>query len=339
MRTPRKSSSSRPSASVGWTSVSGASERASDLQRPAEQRERGRRRPSAAFRTSWPISDGAQRMVARRTPAPRSPGGRSRSRSSRRRPAPARSRGGRRRAHHCAPSAIRARSSSRVGAAAAALVGPGARAARARRWPRRCASPRRVDGLPGVALTFDDGPHPEGTPAVLDALGAGAARARPSSSCGEQVRRDPALRARDRRGRARGGPARLPPPLPAAPGPAGARGRPRARARGDRPTPPDVRAGALPPALRDLQHRRPGARAPPRLARPAVVALGPRLARRARPPRRSRPRRRATCAPGDVLLLHDADHYSEPGVVARTAQALPAVLEAIERGGPRAVAL
>jgi peptidoglycan/xylan/chitin deacetylase (PgdA/CDA1 family) len=29
--------------------------------------------------------------------------------------------------------------------------------------------PRRLDG--GIALTFDDGPHPQGTPAVLDALG------------------------------------------------------------------------------------------------------------------------------------------------------------------------
>src|SRR5215208_2562155 len=30
--------------------------------------------------------------------------------------------------------------------------------------------PRRIDDPVGVALTFDDGPHPEGTPAVLAAL-------------------------------------------------------------------------------------------------------------------------------------------------------------------------
>ena len=35
---------------------------------------------------------------------------------------------------------------------------------------------------------------------------------------------------------------------------------------------------------------------------------------------------------GDVLLLHDADHYSEPGCWRGTVAALPAVLERIERG-------
>ncbi|MEA2436167.1 MAG: peptidoglycan-N-acetylglucosamine deacetylase, partial [Thermoleophilaceae bacterium] len=34
--------------------------------------------------------------------------------------------------------------------------------------------PRRLD-VDGVVLTFDDGPHPEGTPAVLDALGQNSA--------------------------------------------------------------------------------------------------------------------------------------------------------------------
>jgi len=34
-------------------------------------------------------------------------------------------------------------------------------------------------GRPVVALTFDDGPHPSGTPAVLDALQAGGIQARP----------------------------------------------------------------------------------------------------------------------------------------------------------------
>jgi peptidoglycan/xylan/chitin deacetylase (PgdA/CDA1 family) len=32
--------------------------------------------------------------------------------------------------------------------------------------------PRRIDDPVGVARTFDDGPHPEGTPAVLEALDA-----------------------------------------------------------------------------------------------------------------------------------------------------------------------
>lgn len=42
-------------------------------------------------------------------------------------------------------------------------------------------------------------------------------------------------------------------------------------------------------------------------------------------------------AGGDVLLLHDADHYSAPGSWKRTAAALPQVLEAIEAAGLRAI--
>ena len=45
---------------------------------------------------------------------------------------------------------------------------------------------------PGVALTFDDGPHPEGTPAVLEALARAGARAT-FFVVGEQVQRRPAL--------------------------------------------------------------------------------------------------------------------------------------------------
>jgi peptidoglycan/xylan/chitin deacetylase (PgdA/CDA1 family) len=44
----------------------------------------------------------------------------------------------------------------------------------------------------GVALTFDDGPHPEGTPAVLEALGRANARAT-FFVIGEQVQRRPEL--------------------------------------------------------------------------------------------------------------------------------------------------
>jgi peptidoglycan/xylan/chitin deacetylase (PgdA/CDA1 family) len=47
---------------------------------------------------------------------------------------------------------------------------------------------------PGVALTFDDGPHPEGTPAVLEALRDARARAT-FFLVGEQVERRPALAA------------------------------------------------------------------------------------------------------------------------------------------------
>lgn len=46
----------------------------------------------------------------------------------------------------------------------------------------------------GVALTFDDGPHPEGTPAVLETLAGAGARAT-FFLVGEQVERRPALAA------------------------------------------------------------------------------------------------------------------------------------------------
>src|SRR3954471_17189558 len=52
----------------------------------------------------------------------------------------------------------------------------------------------RTTGGDGVALTFDDGPHPQGTPAVMDALAAAGATAT-FFLVGEQVERRPALAA------------------------------------------------------------------------------------------------------------------------------------------------
>lgn len=52
----------------------------------------------------------------------------------------------------------------------------------------------RQDGADGVALTFDDGPHPQGTPIVLDTLRAAGATAT-FFLAGEQVVRRPALAA------------------------------------------------------------------------------------------------------------------------------------------------
>jgi peptidoglycan/xylan/chitin deacetylase (PgdA/CDA1 family) len=54
--------------------------------------------------------------------------------------------------------------------------------------------PIRQDGTDGVALTFDDGPHPQGTPAVLEALREHGAAAT-FFLAGEQVVRRPALAA------------------------------------------------------------------------------------------------------------------------------------------------
>jgi len=52
----------------------------------------------------------------------------------------------------------------------------------------------RTAGGTGFALTFDDGPHPRGTPAVLEVLAAQDTRAT-FFLVGEQVRRSPALAA------------------------------------------------------------------------------------------------------------------------------------------------
>ena len=43
-------------------------------------------------------------------------------------------------------------------------------------------------------------------------------------------------------------------------------------------------------------------------------------------------------APGEVLLLHDADHYGAPGAWRTTVAALPGVLGELGRRGLRAVA-
>ena len=52
----------------------------------------------------------------------------------------------------------------------------------------------REEGVEGVALTFDDGPHPQGTPAVLEILREAGQRAT-FFLAGEQVEQRPALAA------------------------------------------------------------------------------------------------------------------------------------------------
>jgi peptidoglycan/xylan/chitin deacetylase (PgdA/CDA1 family) len=52
--------------------------------------------------------------------------------------------------------------------------------------------PRTLGSASGVALTFDDGPHPEGTPMMLDVLARHGATAT-FFVVGEQVRQRPAL--------------------------------------------------------------------------------------------------------------------------------------------------
>jgi peptidoglycan-N-acetylglucosamine deacetylase len=59
---------------------------------------------------------------------------------------------------------------------------------------RRLGVALREEGVEGVALTFDDGPHPQGTPAVLETLRERGARAT-FFLAGEQVDKRPALAA------------------------------------------------------------------------------------------------------------------------------------------------
>jgi peptidoglycan/xylan/chitin deacetylase (PgdA/CDA1 family) len=196
---------------------------------------------------------------------------------------------------------------------------------------------RRLDlGSGAVALTFDDGPHPQGTPAVLEALAAAGASAT-FFVVGEQLRAHTAV-ARE----------------------VVAAGH-RLAVHGDRHvctslrTPRALRAdldrcaalveelGGVAPA-----HYRPpfGIFSPVALAearargwtallwsawgrdwtaRATAEAIGARATR--------------AVGGGDVVLLHDADHYSAPGSWRRTAAALPRILDDLGQRGLRAVAV
>ena len=187
-----------------------------------------------------------------------------------------------------------------------------------------------------VALTFDDGPHARGTPAVLDALARGGAVAT-FFLVGEQVRRAPALAAE----------------IAAAGHAVAVHGfRHRVLLR----VPPAAAADDLDRAAEAI-HAATGV--VPRVHRPPLgiyswPALGAVRARDWTPTLWSRWGRdwRADATPasvatrvaaglhgGEVLLLHDADHYSAPGCWRATAGAVPRVLEAVSARGLRTVAL
>jgi len=191
-------------------------------------------------------------------------------------------------------------------------------------------------GADGVALSFDDGPHPQGTPAVLEVLRAHGAVAT-FFLAGEQVVRRPALAAeivaaghrvelhchRHRnllrlttreflddaeRGRAA---------IEEASGQAIADYRP----------PYGIFSAA---GLRAVRRRG---------WRPLLWSRWGRDWDR-RATAESIARRAATgIEAGDVLLLHDADYYSARGSWVRTAAALPLILTELERRGLRTVSL
>jgi peptidoglycan-N-acetylglucosamine deacetylase len=194
------------------------------------------------------------------------------------------------------------------------------RAADALALPRTLPSDRAPDA---VALTFDDGPHPEGTPAVLDVLARAGATAM-FFVIGEQVQRRPELLARIV---AEGHEVAL----------HGYRHRLQLRMRAA-DVADDLARGTA--AIEDAAgaaprwHRPPyGIYSPAGLACARAAGLEPLLWsrwgkdwRRFTTPARIAARATRALGPGDVILLHDADFYSSRGSHERTVQALELVM-------------
>jgi peptidoglycan/xylan/chitin deacetylase (PgdA/CDA1 family) len=186
----------------------------------------------------------------------------------------------------------------------------------------------RTQTAGGVALTFDDGPHPEGTPAVLDVL----ARAGVPATffvIGEQVRRRPELVARTAAaGHAialHGDRHRLQLGMSAA---AIAEDLKRGKAAIEDAT------GATP-----AWHRPPfGIYSPGGLRMVRAAGLAPLLWsrwgkdwRKWTTPRRIAARATRSVIPGDVILLHDADFYSARDSHRRTVAALELITTELTR--------
>jgi peptidoglycan/xylan/chitin deacetylase (PgdA/CDA1 family) len=194
----------------------------------------------------------------------------------------------------------------------------------------------RQEGVEGVAITFDDGPHPEGTPRVLETLREADATAT-FFLAGEQVVRRPALAAEivaaghrvelhchRHRNQLRLTPGQI---LDDAD---------RARAAIEDATgqaihdyrPPYGIFSAL--GLHAIRQRG---------WRPVLWSLWGRDWTRGATADSIARRATAGARDGDVLLLHDADYYSAGGSWMRTAAALPVILEELDGHGLRTVSL
>jgi peptidoglycan/xylan/chitin deacetylase (PgdA/CDA1 family) len=211
--------------------------------------------------------------------------------------------------------------------AAAPFVPP---VARTLRIPTRLAARR------GVAITFDDGPHTQGTPAVLEALHRAGATAT-FFLVGEQVERRPALAAE----------------IVAAGHEVGLHGhRHRLHVlRSPQALADDLERGIA--AVEDAIGRATTWYRPPYgVFSAASLAIVRRRGRRpvlwsrwgadwraAATPQAIAARATADLRAGDVVLLHDADHYSSEGSWSRTAAALPAILESLAELGEEPVAM
>jgi peptidoglycan/xylan/chitin deacetylase (PgdA/CDA1 family) len=195
---------------------------------------------------------------------------------------------------------------------------------------------RRQEGAAGVALSFDDGPHPQGTPLVLEILREAGATAT-FFLAGEQVERRPALvaeivaaghrvelhchRHRDalrlsgrqfaedaERGRA------------AIEGAGG-------QAIADHRPPYGIYSAA---ALRTVRRRG---------WRPVLWSKWGKDWRGSATARSIARRATESIGDGDIVLLHDADYYSAPGSWARTVAALPIIVEELGNRGLKTASL
>jgi peptidoglycan/xylan/chitin deacetylase (PgdA/CDA1 family) len=198
------------------------------------------------------------------------------------------------------------------------------------RVAQRLGIPLTLPGASGVAVTFDDGPHPEGTPAILKTLRDAGVRAT-FFLVGEQVERRPELAAQigDEKH------------LIAL---HGYRHRLQLRLGADA-LKEDLRRGieAIVRATghRPMLHRPPyGIYSGSGLALVRDAGLRPLLWsrwgkdwRRLTTPARIAARATENVRAGDVILLHDADFYSARGSHRRTAHALPVILAELDRRG------
>jgi peptidoglycan-N-acetylglucosamine deacetylase len=194
----------------------------------------------------------------------------------------------------------------------------------------------REEGAEGVALTFDDGPHPQGTPAILETLREAGATAT-FFLAGEQVVRRPALVAEivaaghrvelhchRHRNQLRLTPRQL---LDDAERARAAIEEAGGQAVSDYRPPYGIFSAV---GLRAVRSRG---------WRPVLWSQwGRDWARRATAASIAR-RATARARAGDILLLHDADYYSAPGSWVRTAAALPIILEELEARGLKSMLL
>ncbi len=195
---------------------------------------------------------------------------------------------------------------------------------------------RRQEGISGVALTFDDGPHPQGTPLVLEILREANVPAT-FFLAGEQVERRPALAAE----------------IVAAGHRVGLHCHRHRNVKrlGARQVADDVERGRA--AVEEASGQAIADHRPPygiytgralRLVRERGwrPVLWSKWGRDWRGRATGHSIARLTTAAardGDIVLLHDADYYSAPGSWARTVAALSIILEELDRSGLKIASL